>query len=356
MDKFGKCFFVFTLLVLLLWLVPWTYRFVTARSVKYPFMLYSGLIDNFAVLDHTDGETVYKDLAGNVYMEAQFDSILPLFYYRQLIAEERLPDTLQGIPVSPRTIQMGNFIFRTTPMTVNAHAVPLYFLLESMSGRVDLEMPDDVFRVSRRMEFIDMATNTVKEEKSRLFTDMLLKKGFVFPARLVAGNPTTRKDYDEGYLMVDAAGKLFHVKQIKSRPYVRPIEVPEGIDIQHLFLTEFKDKKSLAFLTDSENRFWVLRTKTYEFQRVEIPPFDPKTMSLSIVGNMFDWTVTLKDGVKEELYAIDAYDCKCLASYERPVPQASLASNIGKYIFLVRMQFNSDISPDVFPVLKVGQW
>lgn len=355
MNKFGKYFFMGTLLILLLWLIPWTYRFVTAESVKHPFMLYSGQIGDFAVLDNSGGDAVYTDLSGNVYTEAQFDSILPLFYYRQLMAEERLPDTLHGVAISPRAIQMGNFIFRTTPMTVNAHTVPLYPLLESMSGRVDLEMPDDVFRMSHRMEFIDMVTNRVKEEKSRLFTDMLLKKGFVFPARLVAGNPTTRKEYDEGYLMVDGSGKLFHVKQLKSRPYVRPIKVPQGMDIQHLFLTEFKDRKSLAFLTDSENRFWVLRTKTYEFHQVKIPPFDPKTMSLSIIGNMFDWTVILNDGGKESLHAINADSGESLASYERPVPKLSLARRIGKYVFPVRIEFSSAITPDVFPALKVGE-
>lgn len=356
MNRLGKYFFIGTLILLLLWLVPWTYRFVTSESVKSPFMLYSGLIGDFAVLDNSGGDAVYTDLAGNIYTEAQFDSILPFFYYRQLIAEERLPDTLYGVPISPRAIQMGNFTFRTTPMTVNAHTVPLYPLLESMSGRVDLEMPDDVFRIFQRMEFIDMLTNEVKEEKSRLFTDMLQKKGFVFPARLVAGNPTTRKDYDEGYLMVDNAGKLFHVKQIKSRPYVRPIEVPEGINIQHLFLTEFKGRKSLAFLTDSEKRFWVLRTKTYEFRQVQIPPFDPKTMSLSIIGNMFDWTVILREGEKESLHAIDADSGRSLASYERPASNPSLAHRIGKYVFPIRIEFSSALTPDVFPVLKVENW
>ena len=38
--------------------------------------------------------------------------------------------------------------------------------MESMSGRVDLKMPDDVFRItSKGIEFIDMASNSVKEDR-----------------------------------------------------------------------------------------------------------------------------------------------------------------------------------------------
>ena len=43
----------------------------------------------------------------------------------------------------------------------------------SMSGRVDLSMPDDVFRVtSKGLEFIGMKTNTVDTDKSQLFTEL----------------------------------------------------------------------------------------------------------------------------------------------------------------------------------------
>lgn len=356
MKTLGRILFIFTLIVLLLWLLPWTYRFLTATSSNSPFILYSGIINDFAILDRTDGEASYSDLSGNRYTEAQFDSILPLFYCRQLMAEERLPDTLHGIAITPRSIQTGNFIFRMTPLTVNARTVPLYPLLESMSGRVDLEMPDDVFRMNGRMEFIDMASNSIKEGKSRLFTDMLMKKGFIFPARLVAGNPTVKKDYDEGYLIVDHRGQLFHVKQVKSRPYVRPIEVPTGVDIAHVFVTEFRDRRSLAFLTDSEQRFWVLRTGTYEFVQVDIPPFDPKTMSLTIIGNMFDWTLIVDNGYKKAFYAVSASDCKSLGTMERAATAPSPAREIGKYVFPVRIEFSSTLNKDIFPKLTLGKW
>ena len=91
---------------------------------------------------------IRRDQSGNNYTQEQTDSILPLFYVRQLMADERFPDSLMGVPVSPRQVQITNFNFRVSAADINAPSVPLYPLLESMSGRVDLKMPDDVFRIT----------------------------------------------------------------------------------------------------------------------------------------------------------------------------------------------------------------
>lgn len=50
---------------------------------------------------------------------------------------------------------------------------------------------------------IDMESNTVNDEKSIRFTEAMTKKGFRFPAVKIAGNPTTRKEYDEGYILLE---------------------------------------------------------------------------------------------------------------------------------------------------------
>ena len=181
MIRLGKYLLAFYTAVLVAWIVPWAYRFLTTRAGKAPFVLYSPVIHDFALLDHADGERVRRDLQGRTYTEQEFDSILPLFYYRQLMADGRLPAELQGVPLTPKLIQTESFNFRHVPADRNKPLVGLYPLLESRSGRVDLEMPGDVFRITgERIEFIDMASNTVNEEKSRLFTRALLRKGFAF--------------------------------------------------------------------------------------------------------------------------------------------------------------------------------
>ena len=310
MIRFSKILLGITILLLLLWQLPWCYRFFTSKQQRNPFTIYSCVIGDFALTQSGEGKGIKRtDLAGNTYTEAEFDSILPMFYYRQLMSDDRLPDSINGVAITPRIIQMESFNFRHSPEDINAPVIGLYPLLESLSGRVDLKMPDDVFRITDKgIEFIDIESNSVKAAKSQLFTEAMSKKGFVFPAKEISGNPTTRKEYDEGYVMLDVKNRLFHVKQVKGKPYVRSIEVPTDITLKHLFITEFKNHKTLAFMADAENHFYVLNNKTYDIVKVGIPSFNPKTDGMTILGNMFDWTVRVMTEESDSYYAVDAND------------------------------------------------
>ena len=205
MRRFSTILLYVTIAFLLLWQLPWCYNFFVVKPEKTPFTLYSFVIGDFAQMGQEEGKgSVRRDLAGNIYSEAAFDSILPMFYFRQLMSDERFPDTIKGIAVTPKMVQTENFNFRSVPSDINAPSIGLYPLMESMSGRVDLKMPDDVFRItSKGIEFIDMASNSVKEDKSLQFTEAMTKKEFRFPATEIVGNPTVKKEYDEGYLLLD---------------------------------------------------------------------------------------------------------------------------------------------------------
>ena len=111
MARYSKIFFVFIILVLSLWLIPWFYHFMTAQPIRNPFTLYSCIIDDFACLDYSENKGVqYKDRNGHLYSDRQFDSILPFFYYHQLASDGRLPDSLNGIKLTPQKIGLTNFI------------------------------------------------------------------------------------------------------------------------------------------------------------------------------------------------------------------------------------------------------
>lgn len=311
MIRFSKILLGITILLLLIWQLPWCYQFFASTPQRSPFTMYSSVIKDFAITKSAgDGKGMERtDLSGNQYTEAQFDSILPMFYYRQLLSDNRLPDSINGTAINPRIIQTENFNYRHSPEDINAPVIGLYPLLESMSGRVDLQMPDDVFRITGTgIEFIDIETNSPKETKSKQFTEAMSKKGFRFPAKRISGNPTTRKEYDEGYIMLDADNRLFHLKQVKGKPYVRHIELPKELNPKYIFITEFRNKKTLGFLTDSDNHFYVLENKTYEVKKVDIPSFNPEVDGLVILGNMFDWTIRVASTDADKYYAVDAND------------------------------------------------
>lgn len=319
MTRFFQIFLTVVAVALLAWLLPWFYRFATVRSEARPFVIYSQMIGDFAIINRSAGSQTspYTDRQGNRYTQTQFDSILPTFYYRQLIADNRFPDTLFGQPVTPKQIKTGNFIFRHSPSDLNVRKAPLYPLLESRSKRVDLEMPGDVFRFTKEgMEFIDMTTNRIETEKSELFTNLFKRKGVLLPIKTIAGNPTNRKEYDEGYFFTDAADRLFHLKQVQGRPFLRQVEVPGGISVEHLFVTEYPARRYFAFLTDTEGSFYALTMPDYKLKKIGVRPFFPKQDELTVFGNPFNWTVIQPKNDTVFYTAVDTEHLEPLATME----------------------------------------
>lgn len=341
MIRYSKLFFIFILILLGLWLLPRFYRFMTDRPDAIPFTLYSPVAGDFAFLDFSrDKGTTYRDRGGHVYTERQFDSLLPFFYYRQLVSDGRLPDSLGGAALTPRQIGLSNFIFRLSAADLNAKTPALYPLLEAMSGRVNLQMPPDVFRLNRRIEFIDMESQRVDEEKSERFTQAMLNKGFRFPASCIGGNPTVKKDYDNGYFLTDSLHRLFHLKQLRGRPFFRPVPLPEGVEARHLLVREYAARKFHAFLTDQYNRFWVIDMPDYRFHLLPAGEYNPLKHDVQIVGNMLDWTISIgrEDGV--HLYAIHAGDYSLIdtMSYKN---QENPAEQAGRWLFPCELRFTS---------------
>lgn len=359
MIRLSKILLFFTVTALLAWVLPWAYGFLGGASSRTPFTLYSTVTGEFSWLESDGKGIAYKDAAGHAFTEKQFDSILPFFYYRQLISDNRFPDSIHGIPVTPKMAQIGNFMFRSSPRQVNVGIVGIYPLLESMSGRVDLDSPDDIFRIDRNgVTFIDCATNTVKEDKSAAFTEIMRRKGFTFPAQVIAGNPTTRKEYDEGFFITDSQGKLFHLKQTKGRPFVRAVEWPEGVEIARIFVTEYRGRQYFAFLTDKAGQFYVLTTGDYALHPVNIPLVDPTRQGIMIVGNPFDWTLKVSDpDGAEHLYAVDAADFSLLKELHYPAPEHTGIEKAEKYIFPFRLTFTSGFDTEVLPrITGISGW
>ena len=150
MTRYGKLFLYFIVLSALAWILPWLYGFVTPDTRSAPFTLLSEVNDQFLnnLPIQDKGSLAMVDQDGRIYTKNEIDSMLPCFYYRQLLSDGRLPDSLRGRSMSPRDIQNGNFILRFSPRDINRRPAGLYPLLESRSGRVDLEMPSDVFRIT----------------------------------------------------------------------------------------------------------------------------------------------------------------------------------------------------------------
>ena len=318
--------------LLLAWLLPWFYTFLFASPSWSPFTLYSCVTHSFASISYDgEGKIAGRDFKGNTYTEHQFDSILPMFYYRQLASEGRFPSRIEGVAVDVRDAERSGFIFRSSPSEINRRKPGLYQLLESMPARVDFKSPTDVFRITGDgIEFVDMATNTLDRAKSDAFTRVMKDKGFAFPARVIAGNASTRKDYDNGYFIVDNDFKVYHLKQMRGRPFVRRTDIPAELGIRHIFVTEYADHRLFGFLP--------------------VGTFDPAREGMMIIGDMFYWTVTVQASESERLVAINARDYSRADEYV-PRSAAQTWERRAEYLFPFSLSFTSPLDGYVKPRL-----
>ncbi|MFT3739507.1 MAG: DUF4857 domain-containing protein [Breznakibacter sp.] len=300
------------------WLIPFLVKKITVEAEKYPFLYYSSVVKELCIIDYKDKEAPVREINGKTYTTiAQADSILPLFKYRQLLSEGRLPDSINGQAVTVQKIRAKNVVYRFSPSAIGTPQSGLYIMYESMPKRVGFESPGDVFRLDDVIEFVDIESNTVNPEKSKLFKDALLKEGFRFPAQWVNGNMNPRKPYDEGYFVLDAKGQLFHLKMVNGRPFVGNTNAGSKVDVAWFEMLEVADKRFYGFLYDQAGNIYIIGNEggKYELRRLGIEPLDLKKDQLSILGNMLYWTVTVTTEKGRDYYGLDMETLDRLSEY-----------------------------------------
>lgn len=329
---------------LLSWIIPSLVELSLDSSSRYPFTYYSSVVNQFCYFDQEDDNVRGRDMSGRTYTDAEFDRVLPMFYYRQLAMENALPDSIQGVPVDLHTIARNNFFFWYKPKDKNTPVIALYPMFESCSGKVDLENPSDMFRLKENIEFIDLATNRVDEQKSARFQQALEKAGFAFPAQWVAGIPTSQKSYDEGYFALDSEGHLFHVKMTNGKPFVKDTKVR---DISCMLPMEIENRSLYGFLFDTHHTLYYLSTDGYRLVKV-LDDVDPDKDRVSIMANMFYWTVAKTTSDGEHTYALESRSMQRVDSLFRPAPESAWDKTL-PYLFPFTVTFQDSTNSYIYP-------
>ena len=325
MRKLANIILGIIVVLLVVWELPWLYNnyavsFLHGDEIGgQPFTLYSGLADEF--IQNTEGQG-RRGISGREYTVEEADSLLPFFWTTQLVNAGRLPDTIRGYAVSPQLIRQTNINYhrRAYDTHTNRPNCGLWLLLESLPKRVNLEDPDDAFRFTKDgIEFINMNTGKVKPKKSKLFTDALVKKGFAFPVHELDGNPDTRKEYDEGYLLIDNNRKMYQMKMTAGQPFVKKIDLTdETVVPKFIFVTEFRSRCLRGLMTDENNVLYVI-TPNYEVKPLGGGiHYDPTQSNMMIMGNMLDWTIRITTEEAEKFYAVSALDHSLLKTFIAP--------------------------------------
>jgi hypothetical protein len=320
MVRLSRYFLVVIAVVAFSIAIPKLYWMAFAKPNRVPLVMYSCVRNDFVLLRNESGKTVLRDTKGNILTRNQYDESLPLMYTTQLLNSGTMPDSINGIAVDIHEFNMARNNVRIKPADISMPKPELFPLFEAESGRVNLEMPKDFFRIAWRMEFIDAKTNKILEEKSRMFSAVLYKNGFKFPAKSINGIPTTRKSCDEGYFVVDSADQLFQVKMIKGKPFVKKIKVPEGITFKYICCVDFKDKRFYAYLFSTDNHLYILTQDEYELIKFPLEGIDPAKFEIKIYGDFFNYNIVTTGEDFTSVDALSSEDYKFVDKYYESWP------------------------------------
>lgn len=305
MVRISRYILVFTAIIGSAIALPNLYWTIMEKPVNGPFVTYSCIDKTFMIQHGSPSGVVREDTKGNKLTREQYEKKLPMLYFMQLVTSGTMPDSINGIEMDMKNLRRARSTYRFQPKFMDSPQLGLYPLFESESGRVNLEMPDDFFRIAERVEFIEAKTNSVKEEKSTLFTNALAKRGFEFPSKIIAGLPTTKKSCDEGYLITDTKNQLFHLKMAKGKPYVKRISLPEDLSFKWIECVDFPNKQYYAYMISSNNEVYIVNQDTYELLKLPVEGFNPETDDLKIYGDFFNYNVIIEGDNYMKNYALD---------------------------------------------------
>lgn len=257
---------------------PSFYKKVFSKPSNSPTVFYSAVKDCFILWKkNEEGKLIYLDEYKTEYDKKTFETFLPFTYYRDLFNWGLFPEEVNGIKVSYENIRRSSFFLKIRPKTINFEKIRISLnpLFESKSPFSKLTVPDDLFRITDRMEFIDGRTNSINESKSQIFSDALNKAGFKFPAKIIAGNPSSRKAFDYGYFVVDSSNILFHVRQDKGKPFIRKTKVSPDLDFYHIQISESLNTDFYGFIFTKSGDIYTLMKHDYSIKKLPITDFLP---------------------------------------------------------------------------------
>lgn len=356
MKTLSRLFFIAVATVALSWFLSWLYNMVFPQTWRAPFVQYSPLTQHWVVSqfvrDYGDPDIFEVDKQGDVvghYTVEQRDSLLPQVYYGRLMARGLMPDSICGVEVSMQLLRRNENVMSVSPRNVAMVQPEVWLIMESMPERFSLEDPKEAFRLTDdgRVEFITIATNTVNAERSRRFTDAFARNGFKYPARSLNANITTRKAYDNGYLLVDSAGVVFHMKQQAGRPYMTRIEMPDGETASCAFINETINREETGLVVTDSGHVYRLMAD-YELQPVPGLTFDMARQKLMVVGNYFNRVYRVGSDKNILWYAVDSATGELLDTYSCDVPE-SVSQHVAAWLFPFSLCFTGDYDSYAFP-------
>lgn len=311
--------------------IPQFYWRCFSSTTNIPYFIYSSKDKEICMIKKIDDRKIMLNTKGDEYSRDELENKCPLFFNRQLVFSGTMPDSIHGIAIRKNMIEKNQFYYWWEPADLNKAKIDLYPLLESKSGRVKLQMPKDFFTINESIEFINCDNNKINKEKSALFTNTLIEKGFSFPAKDIFGNISIEKPFDEAYFIIDNNGDLFHMKMIEARVYCHKFDYPKNIKAKKIIVKESDLKEFMAFMIDTNNNVYLISYDKYMLIKLPIKTYNSEIDKFAISGNVFNRMITISNNTDINFYVLDR-DYNLVDFYSEEIIHGdNIAIDISKY-------------------------
>jgi hypothetical protein len=292
-----KYFLIIIAAVSLSYVAPKIYSMAFKQKVRTSAAFYSAVLRDFMVINFDEkGIKSYEDTKGNTYNDREYAQNLPFMMYRDLIKWGTFPAEVNGVAVKLRDVPGASDYggMKAKDSDKLKKQIQLFPLFETKGTFIKLEMPTDIFRMNKRIEFLIVADNRVDEAKSKLFTDALVEEGFTFPAKAIYGNPTVRKPYDAGYFIEDANGAFFNLLQENGQPVITKMNLPEGLDVYTFKVQENEDVPYIGMILTSDGGIYHVLKDGFGLVQFQVDEkFDPKKDDLRYSKDLLSMSLSL---------------------------------------------------------------
>ena len=306
LPKLSRYTLILLAIVIMSVYLPRLYHKVFDEKTGKTQLFFSPVIKKF-VFREMVGEGhqfITRDETGKDYDRQTFETLMPFIYYKNMDLWGKLPLHIDGHVFDKEAMKKNRQVFELKPHMIadRSPRIQVFPLLESQPGRTGLRFPEDAFRMTDRMEFINVDTNTVDKRLTEQFTGALREAGFVFPARLVAGRVSILKPFDEGFFVVDANGGVYHVKRAKGQPVVIKTPIPSDLTVRNIKVTENKKREIYGTLLTKDGELYLISYDNYHLIKLPLENYDPDTMDFKLLVNPLYRTAVYSDD--HTIYAV----------------------------------------------------
>lgn len=324
-NKTVRVLLILTAVFAMAYYIPTFYQ-KSVEKRPYKTMIYFSEVSHDFIVARETGDTLtsksemkYFDTTGRELKELEYMKLLPFNNKRRLKVLGEFPDSINGVELTPEVTKMAK---HGMLLAETAYTLQLNPLFESEPERRGVKLPDDMFRINGKgIEFIDCKTLKVNHEKSEKFNNALLAAGFKAPSKGIYGIPSTIKSKDDGYFITDAADKVFHLKMVKGKPYVR--EIPFDGKVKNIKCHSSGDL--YCHLFDSNGKVYAL-DRDYGLYRL---PLENPNERYILSSNYFYNTYKVNDKNKSTLYVLDP-EYNLVAKYTEDIDHYSVSEEAQK--------------------------